>query len=248
MPAQPDGPDIRDVGLTGLLVRFSDRLSEAANRAALAFRAEVEAAGWDGVAETATSLTSVFVRYDPLTTERNVLHTRLQALIDSRDWTAAALPAGRRHLRIPLVIGGDDGPQLKDAAKAAGLDTDTASQQIAQARLRVMTLGFAPGQPYMGELADHWNIPRLNELNKQVPGGSLVLAIRQLIIFTRPAPTGWHHVGQTAFECYRPKAEHPFALAPGDEVSFREVSPDELERIRATDDTGAGGAEVEDIA
>ena len=60
MTAVQDGfPAIRTLGLTGLLVSFADRLSEPANRAALAFRAAVEAAGIPGVEETSTSLASV---------------------------------------------------------------------------------------------------------------------------------------------------------------------------------------------
>ena len=38
-------PAILPLGLTGWLVRFADRLEDGANRAALAFRAAVEAEG-----------------------------------------------------------------------------------------------------------------------------------------------------------------------------------------------------------
>ncbi len=247
--AAPDAfPAIRDVGLCAKLVTFADRMSEPANRAALAFRAALEAGQMAGVAETATSLTSVFVRYDPLALEADALAGRLQALLDREDWFAAPLPAGRRLWRIPVVLGGEHGPQLAEAAEAAGLDEHAARQAIADARVRVLTIGFAPGQPYMGELSEAWNIPRMSRLNPQVPGGALVVAIRQLIIFAGPAPTGWRHVGQTAFRCFRPRAAQPFALAPGDEVTFREVAPQDLRRIAAGDQTGDGGATCEVLA
>ncbi len=133
-----------------------------ANRAALAYRAAVEAEGWAGVRETATSLTSVFLRFDPLELDHDALTDRLKDLLDQRDWTAADLPAGRTHWRIPLVLGGSEtGPQFEEAAKAAGLSPDAARDQIADARVRVLTIGFAPGQPYMGELDAVWDIPRM---------------------------------------------------------------------------------------
>ena len=244
--AAPDVlPVIRDVGLTGLLVRFDDVLSESANRAALAFRAAVQAQGWPGVQETATSLTSVFLRFDPLQLDHDSLTARLKALLAQTDWYAADLPKGRRHWRIPLSLGGAHGPQFIEAAEQANLTVDQARADIAAARIRVMTIGFAPGQPYMGELPDAWNIPRMTKLNPQVPQGALVVAIRQLIIFARPAPTGWRHIGQTAFRCFRPEAEQPFALTPGDEVSFRLVDAAEMDAITAQDNTGDGGAEIE---
>ncbi|MCP3970690.1 MAG: allophanate hydrolase subunit 1 [Rhodobacteraceae bacterium] len=238
-------PLIRDAGLTGMLVTFAPHLSEPANRAALAFRTAVEAETWAGVEETATTLASVFVRFDPLRLDHDSLRDRLAALAGSGNWLAAPLPHGRKLWRIPVAIGGEDGPQFLDAAQAAGLDPDQARTEIAAARVRVLTIGYAPGQPYLGELPEHWNIPRLTKLNPKVPGGSLVVAIRQLIIFAGPSPTGWHHVGQTAFECFRPGSDNPFALTPGDEVTFREITPAELADIRATDHGGNGGATCE---
>ena len=242
MDAPKPYPVIRDIGLTAMLVSFAGDLSEAANRAALAYRVALEALGLEGVAETSTSLASVFVRFDPFVISHADLTDHLQGLIAGRDWYAAPLPGGRTLWRIPVVIGGDHGPEFEEAAELAGLSPDQARSEIADSRVRVLTLGFAPGQPYMGQLPEHWNIPRMTKLNPQVPGASLVVAIRQLIIFGGPAPTGWRHIGQTAFRCFRPDMSQPFALTPGDEVTFRAISSEELVDIAADNGDGDGGA------
>ena len=78
-----------------MLVRFSDTLGEAANRAALAFKAAVEVAGWDGVEEMSSSLVSVYVRFDPIHLDHTTLHRQIRALLGSCDWYAAQLPEGR---------------------------------------------------------------------------------------------------------------------------------------------------------
>ncbi len=247
VPRPDDFPAIAPVGLCGMAVRFADRLSEPANRAALAFRAALESEGRDGVEEVSTSLTSAFVRFDPLHLPHATLETHLRDMLAAQDWYAAALPGGRRHFRIPCVLGGEHGPQLADAAEAAGLSEAQARDELCAARPRVLTIGFAPGQPYTGELPAHWDIPRLKELTPKVPQGALVVAIRQLIIFANDTPTGWRHVGQTAFRCFRPEADEPFALRPGDEISLRAIDAEELHAIRERDDSGLGGAEVEEI-
>jgi KipI family sensor histidine kinase inhibitor len=239
---EPETPVIRDVGLTGILVTFDQRMSEPANRAALAFRAAIAAEHWEGVEETTTSLTSVFLRFDPLALDHDDLTARLSDRLAGEDWTAAPLPAGRTLWRIPVVLGGPHGPQFDDAVRAAGLDGDTARAEIAAAQVRVLTLGFAPGQPYMGELPAHWDIPRMKTLNPRVPQGALVVAIRQLIVFANATPTGWMHIGQTAFRCFRPDSDTPIALTPGDEVGFRLIDAEEYDHIAATDTTGDGGA------
>lgn len=240
-------PVVRAAGLDGMLVTFADRLTEPANRAALAFRAAVEAAEWAGVEESATSLASVFVRFDLLQVLHDEMQMRLDGLLNSRDWYDATLPTGRRLWRVPTVYGTDLAPQLDDAAEAAGMSRASAIEALSTSRVRVLTIGFAPGQPYLGPLGAEWDLPRLSELTPMVPKGALVLAISQFVLFSGPTPTGWRHVGQTAFSCFRPGREQPFALRPGDEMLFEAVSRDAFEQIAATDTTGDGGAHIEEI-
>lgn len=242
IPVSDGFPMIRSAGYDGMLVSFANGLSEPANRAALAFREEVNAAGWDGIEETSSSLVSAFVRFDPLYLSHDTAKARLETLLQSRDWYAADLPSGRRFWRIPTVFGTDLAPQLAQAAEAAGMSEAEAITSLSQARVRVQTIGFAPGQPYLGELPEAWDIPRQSQLTERVPVGALVVAIRQLVLFSVTTPTGWQHVGQTAIRLFQPEAEEPFLLRPGDEVQFVPTDAETLEAMRADP---RGGAERE---
>lgn len=242
-----DFPQIRSVGLDGALISFSDRLEDASNRAALAFRRTLQDDPWDGVQETTMSLASAFVRFDPLVAEFDVIKARLADLLRSRDWYAAPLPTGRKLWRVPTVFGTDLAPQLPEVARLAGLSEAETIQRLSSARVRVLTVGFAPGQPYLGPLPPEWDIPRQTALTPQVPAGALVLAVRQFVLFTNPSPTGWRHVGQSAFRNFRPESDTPFPLGIGDEMQFTPVSPDELRAIEARDTSGNGGATCEEI-
>ncbi|MEM9584544.1 MAG: carboxyltransferase domain-containing protein [Pseudomonadota bacterium] len=238
-------PRITDVGLTGMLVTFSDTLTEGANRAALALRARLSELEIEGVTETTTSLTSTFVLYDPNILPRASLKEYFQNLL-AQDWTEAALPDGRRLWRIPAVF--DDpkyAPQLQEAADLAGLSVPQAIESLCDVSLRVMTLGFAPGQPYLGSLGSKWDIPRQQGLTKQVPIGAITVAIRQIVLFSTASPTGWRHVGQCAFRAFRPEQPDPFPLTPGDEIRFDPVSAADLAKAIAQDQTGDGGAKTE---
>lgn len=244
MTQQPAGaarsrfPSLRTVGIDGLLVSFADRLDEPANRAALAFRAAVDAAGWDEVEETSTSLVSAYIRFDPVLSDREALQARLNALLISRDWSAAPLPKGRKLWRVPTCYDAEFAPQLDEAAAAAGIDRHTAIAQLSTARVRVQTIGFAPGQPYLGALPAAWDIPRQTHLTERVPAGALTVAIRQMVLFSVPSPTGWRHVGQTALPLFRPAASDPFLLRPGDEVIFDAVDSASFQRRAAEADLG----------
>ncbi|MFN3937221.1 MAG: 5-oxoprolinase subunit B family protein [Gemmobacter sp.] len=230
---------VRPFGLDAVLVSFGEILSEGANRAALALRGAIEAQDLPGVAEVSTALVSVVVRFDPLRTDPDALAGSLRALLDSRDWSAMPLPEGRRLWEVPAVFGTDLAPQLGEAAALAGLDAAGAVASLTAGPLRVLTIGFAPGQPYLGELDPAWNIPRQTDLTPQVPPGAVTVAIRQIVLFSVASPTGWRHVGQTALRLFDPGRRDPFLLRPGDEVLFRAVDRAGLEAARS-----CGGARL----
>jgi inhibitor of KinA len=237
-------PRIDWLGLDGLLVRFGDALSEPANRAALALRHAVTREGWPEVEEVTSALVSTYLRYDPLSADGADVRARLAALVDSRDWMAEPLPGGRRLWRVPAVFGTDLAPQLADAAELAGVTPEQAIARIAATRLRVQTIGFAPGQPYLGELPENWAIPRQTALTPRVEVGALCVAIRQLTLFSTATPTGWRQVAQTALRLFRPESETPFVLSPGDEVLFEPVERSAYELLCAEGPDGGAVAEV----
>ena len=242
-----DFPILRTVGLSGILIQFADSFSEPANRAALAFRAAVENARLAEVTETSTSLVSTFVSVDLSAVKSDAMIEQLGAMLKTKDWFAAPLPKGRTLWRVPTLYGTDRAPQLEEAAQAAGVTAEQAIEELSTTRVRVLNIGFAPGQPYMSALPENWDIPRQQVLTKSVPQGALVTAIRQLIVFTNASPTGWRHVGQTAFHTFRPASDTPFALSPGDEMCFPSVTKAEFNEIEARDSSGNGGAEQEAI-
>ena len=240
-----DWPQIRTVGLSGVLITFAAAMTEPANRAALAFRDAIEAQQWPEVVETSTSLVSTFLAIDLATTPVAAMNERIEDLLKSTDWFNAPLPEGRTLWHVPTVYGTDLAPQLEEAAAVAGVDPDAAIKELSTSRVRVLTIGFAPGQPYMGELSETWNIPRQTELTKSVPPSALIIAIKQLIIFTNAAPTGWRHIGQTAFKNFRPDHAQPFSLSPGDELIFPSIDRKAYENIIASGDDTNGGADAE---
>lgn len=247
MPMEQAGatlPRILRMGLTGLLVQFSDRLDDDANRRALAFGAGFGSRLPEGVEEIAPSLGGVYLRLDPLRADHGAIEARLIALIEG-EVAGAAVPS--RRWTVPAVFGEGAGPDLDAVAAAAGLSAAEAVADLVARPLRVMAIGFAPGLPYMGILPERWDIPRKAGLTPKVPQGGIVVAVRQAIIFPTDTPTGWWHVGQTGFRGFRPGAAEPFLLKPGDEVRLRPVAEDEL-RALGDEDPDGGGASVETLA
>lgn len=240
-------PQIKTVGLAGIIVTFSPVLSEPANRAAIAFRAAIKTLNWAEVEESNSTLVSAFFRIDLATHRPEPIIERLIDLLGTQDWLSAPLPQGRTLWRVPTLFGTDRAPELQDAADLAGRSIDEAIHDLSTTTMRALTIGFAPGQPYLGTLPDHWNMPRLSQITPRVPAGALVTAVRQFCLFPYDTPTGWRHVGQTGFLSFRPWADEPFVLRAGDEMIFDPVSANEFAKIEATVTDGLGGAQKEAI-
>ncbi len=236
MTDQAIEPAFRPLGVDGILVRFSKILTERANAAALAFRDAIQNQKPDGVTEVASSLTSVRVAFDPAMTNRDAVQARLQQLLNG---PATDTPTAKRLWCIPTAFGPNHAPQLAEAAAHAGVSEAQAIAELTNQTVRVIAIGFAPGQPYLGMLPAHWDIPRQSSLTERLPRGALITAVRQLIIWAAEAPTGWRHIGQTAFDVYRPDSDQPFAFIPGDEVRFVHVPDTEMADLLAN--SGADG-------
>lgn len=241
-------PEILPHGPDGVTLRLGLTPDHATLGAVQALRAALEQDPPHGTAEIAGSLTSVFVRFDPARTTRADVIAAAQAVVARTDLDGAALPAPHRRWTIPVVVGGDHGPQFRDMAAAAGLSETAARDALLSARLRVLTIGFAPGLPYMGLMPPEWDVPRLRELTPNVPRGALVAAVRQLIIFTNATPTGWRHIGMSAFHGFVPDRAEATLLRAGDEIRLAAMTPAELAAFDADNPGGLGGARCEDLA
>ena len=225
------------LGQDGIVVRFGDG-RQAQTAAAIGFGTAVRAAELEGVVEVATALTSVLVRFDPMLVARAAVEAGL------RDVLVAPRVAGATQGRlwtIPACFGGEGGPQLADAAALAGMSEAAARAELAGAEVSVLAIGFAPGQPYLGHLPQAWDLPRQQALTPQVPAGALVVALRQLVLFANPSPTGWRWVGRCAFRPFMAERAAPFAMRAGDRVRWALTDESTIDALGAEPD-GLGGA------
>ena len=240
-------PKMNFVGIDGILVQFSDEIRENANSAALAFRHEVEQKNQSSILESANSLTAAYFRIDTKIEPLDSILNFFNEMLREKNWYTSKLPTDRKLFKIPCVFGTELAPQFEKVIKHAGISRSQAILEFTTTRTRVMTIGFSPGQPYAGLLSKKWDLPRLSEVSKSVPKSALVCAIRQLIIFSNSTPTGWHHIGQTAFECFNSNRQQPILLRPGDEITFVEIKSGELSQINNNNADGLGGVEILEI-
>ncbi len=219
-------------GDSGLIVEFGDRLDVRINNAVLAFDARLRRAAIEGVSETAPTIASVLIRFDPLALPLERLEGELDTLLAEADWLAAPPPEGRKRWRIPALYGGEAGPDLAETADLIGVDEAALVREHAESVQRVLMLGFAPGFAYLGQLPERWDLPRLTKPKPQVPPGSLSVAVRQSTFTATTIPTGWRTIACSPFLSFDLSRDPAFLLEPGDEVAFEPIEPADFPGLR----------------
>ena len=135
---------IRPFGEAALLVE-----TESAERAQ-ALAAKIRDAPIPGVLASVPGLESLLVELDPLAADLDAVRGELARRLEMPE---SPLVTGRVRA-IPVVYGGEMGPDLPDVAALTGLSVAEVIARHADAELRVLFDGFAPGFAYLGDAAE----------------------------------------------------------------------------------------------
>jgi 5-oxoprolinase (ATP-hydrolysing) subunit B len=187
-------------------------------------RAQTLAAGLrsrplDGVTGAVPGLESLLVELDPLAADQGAVATALER------WQAEPFAAstGSRLRTIPVVYGGEHGPDLADVAALTNLPEAEVVARHAAADLRVLFDGFAPGFAYLGDLSPELRVARLERPRTRTPAGSVGIAGRMSGIYPATLPGGWRIIGRTPLTLFDPQRDPPAYLLPGDHLRFEPI-------------------------
>jgi inhibitor of KinA len=147
--------------------------------------------------------------------------------------TAAAVPEGRLVI-LPVLYGGEQGPDLDFVARHHQLSVEEVIALHSGPEYLVYMIGFAPGFPYLGGLPERLATPRLEKPRLSVPKGSVGIGGAQTGVYSVDSPGGWRLIGRTPVPLYDPRKDPPALLQAGDRVRFRPVTAAEAAEIEVT--------------
>jgi len=211
-------------GDRALLCCLGDDLDDATNRRVHGLARALKGVH-PAVVEVTPGFHTVLVEYDPV-------RIRLEHLTALVEEAAAGAPAADgeegREVEIPVVYGGEYGPDLEAVAAHAGLPAAEVVARHAGRTYRVCCLGFSPGFPYLGELDPALATPRLSDPRVRVPGGSVGIGGVHTGIYPAASPGGWRLIGRTPVRLFDPGRTPPALLQPGDRVRFVPIDAEEF--------------------
>lgn len=223
-------------GDTGLVVQLSEQADHETNARVRDLFEQVVKSKLPGFMEAVPSYRSLLVQYDPLRTTQAELRDAIEPLIPTE---ATQGSGSARRWRLPLCCEGEDlAPDLEYVAEQAGLKPEDIVEILAETEQTVYMLGFAPGQPYLGDLPDRMALPRRANPIPKAPAGAVVTATGKTVIYPVDNPTGWYLLGRTPARIFVPGALEPALFAPGDRLTFKPVSRQEFDELDALASAG----------
>lgn len=210
-------------------VEFGNEISEQINEQVRAYTMAVEQAAIEGVTELVPTYRSVTVHYRPEIISWNSLRNKLMKLTESLG-TAEFPPA--ETIRVPVLYGGEYGPDLASLAEAHGMTEEEVIKLHTEPEYLIYMMGFLPGFCYLGGLDKRIATPRLKTPRVKIPAGSVGIAGEQTGMYPLESPGGWQLIGMTPLKLYDPGREKPILLEAGCRLKYYAIGKEEYLDIR----------------
>lgn len=227
---------ITPLGDSALMIQVCERLAldpEETLREVVEVWRRLETAALPGVIEVAPAYTTVSVYYDLRRLENGSGEDAVEWLCRQIAYVLTLAPgpaAGEtpRTVEIPVCYGGEQGPDLAEVARHAGLSEEAVIERHSSAQYLVHCLGFTPGFAYLSGLPAALATPRRATPRRQVPAGTVGIGGAQTGVYPLPSPGGWQLIGWTPAPLFDPRGEEPTLLRVGDRVRFCPVAASEF--------------------
>jgi inhibitor of KinA len=175
--------------------------------------------------EVTPGIDSVVVQFDAAARDGDDVRQAIESVLAKG---IEPLQASQSLVEIPVVYGGEYGPDLDALCEATGMSANDVIALHTGREYTVDMVGFTPGFAFIGELDERLRVPRRKEPRQRVEAGSVGIADGRTGIYAMASPGGWTIVGRTPHTLFDPHAEQPFALSAGTRVRFRAISADEF--------------------
>jgi len=221
-------------GDSAIIIKAGDDISVEINRTVRSLLARIEQEKIVGIVDFIPSYNELMVCYNPAI----IGFRRLVEIVKSldSDLDSVELPASSTIL-VPVVYGGDFGPDLQDVAVYNNLSAEDVVKIHSSATYLVYMLGFTPGFCYLGGMDERIAMPRKECPRLKIPEGAVGIAGSQTGIYPIESPGGWQLIGQTPLKLFDINRntnlqQHEFLFHIGDTLRFVPINECEYNLIK----------------
>lgn len=237
---------ITDCGDSALVVKATGPDVEENWRLVHALADALDAVRLPGVHDMVPTYDALLVEFDSTTTDHATVRQVLRHEAARIGAGSGQRSTSSRRFVVPVVYGGEYGPDLPEVAAQLGLTEGEVVAVHTGTDLTVRCLGAPAGAPMMDGPPFPRPVPRLASPRTRVEPGAVAVAGRQAVICPMPSPGGWPLLGRTPVRVLDPHSDPLTAYRPGDTLRFVPITPDEWDTyadmpLAACEDPTDGG-------
>lgn len=227
-------PQYRWQGDSQLLVVFSNEVDSEANDAVIALDKLLTGTNVEGIVETIPAYGTLAVTIDHEFFSQVDFEDAVDEFLNHEK---EILATGKKQapgqlVRIPVLYGGEAGPDLQFVCDHTGLSEKEVVSKHSGVEYRVYMLGFMPGFPYLGGMPPELKTPRLTIPKLKIEAGSVGIADGQTGIYPLESPGGWRIIGRTPLKIFDRLREQPTLLCAGDQLRFVPIDAATFEKLQ----------------
>ncbi len=224
-----DEPKFLGSGEGCLVVEFADNIDRAANVRLQSLRHVLDARRVPGIREFVPTYRSLSIHHDPLRLSREKLEGIVRGALGE---IGGETETKRRILVMPVVYGGEYGPDMENVCRHTGLSEQEVIRRHTGTECYCFMIGFLPGFSYLGGMDPALETPRLESPRLAIPVGSVGIAGKQTGAYSIDSPGGWQLIGRTPLRLFDPQNEKNLTLIEaGDWIRFTSITEDEFKGI-----------------
>lgn len=217
---------ITDCGDSAVVVRAVGLDAERAWHLVHALADALDALHLAGVHGVVPTYDSLLVEFDCTGTDHDTVR-RVLWHEAARIGAHPARAGSPKRFVVPVVYGGEYGPDLPDVAARLDLTESEVIALHSGSDLTVRCLGAPAGAPMMDGPPFPAPVPRLASPRTRVEPGFVAVAGRQAVICPMPSPGGWPLLGRTPVRILDLHSDPLTAYQPGDTFRFVPIPPDQ---------------------
>ena len=224
-----EAPKFLAAGDRAIVIELGDEISIECNRRVHSLHRALARENLPEVVDLIPTYRSILVEYDASQVSYSDMRARLA---DIRGSATEVEEDSTTVVHLPVLYGGEHGPDLEFVAQNAGMDIEEVIDLHSGTDYPVYMMGFTPGFPYLGGMSERIATPRLSTPRGVIPAGSVGIAEAQTGVYPIQSPGGWRLIGRTPLRLFDVARTPPSLIDAGDCVRFVPLSgEDEFRHI-----------------
>ncbi len=225
---------INDASENSIIVYFGSETSDSISNQINAFCIHMKTNYQTYIIDLISSYASVLLIFDV----PNISHSEIKRIVRAslakleKSSKKSGLSEEKQVITLPVLYGGENGPDLSTIAKNAGISEREVISIHESKPYLVYAIGFAPGFAYLGEVDPKIATPRLETPRQTVPKGAVAIADRQTAVYPAESPGGWNIIGICPIPMFNSLSPPYMPVSVGDTVKFKSIDENQFDKIQ----------------